>query len=687
MMVDYMRSASDSKESIDLNFRDYLLAIKRHWIPVVSIFAGTVAASMLVAAFFQPAYQAQGRILFKNSSFKILGDRLLPNNIEGGAASDLKPLVSNQNPLATQVEIIASPLLLNGTIEKLQLKNERGERLQATELKTNLAVKVVAGTDLLQIGYKDREPNQAASVVNTLMNLYVANDMLTNRNEAETIWRFMSEQLPQTQLNMNTAEIALRKFKQQNKIVDLGEEAKIAVSTIGNLESGIITARSQLAEIIAQSQELHQKIKLNTRDAMIFSTTSQSPAIQGILTQLQELERQIAIESSRFAARNPIIVSLEEKKIKLTKLLESQISSIASSRIVTPGSLRVGELKQNLIKELLQSEVQQTGATKKLASLEQALADYKKRVRVMPQLLQTQRQLEKQLEVSQSTYKTLFKKVQEIQLAKNNNTSNASIINSAIVPEDADPVTRNIIASLGLLMGALFSTGTVAYLSGKERSIESSSDSKLFRSRLLGEIPRRDSDGSFGDFLESSKVEFAVRDLRKSLASDRSQIIQFNLRFVNSEKIIKIITITSTVASSEKSKKAANLAAAIAGLGQKVLLIDADLRTPYQHQFWKLPLEKGLSEILVGNSNFRQVAWTVMDNLDILTAGVGTSQPLFSVESQQMQSLIHEISHLYDFAIVDMPPLLISTNAIDLERMNDAIVTIDLQDDLTPVAV
>ncbi len=684
-----MRSASDSKESIDLNFRDYLLTIKRHWIPAVSIFAGTVAASMLVAALLKPVYQAQGRILFKNSSFKIIGDNLSPNNTEGGSAVDLKPLVSNQNPLATQVEIISSPLLLNGTIEKLHLKNERGERLQATDLKTNLAVKIVAGTDLLQIDYKDREPNQTASVVNALMNLYVANDILTNRNEAEIIGRFMSEQLPQTQLNMNAAEIALRKFKQQNNIIDLGEEAKIAVSTIGNLESGIVTARSQLADIKAQNQELHQKIKLNTQDAMIFSTVSQSPAIQGILTQLQELDRQIAIESSRFSESNPIIMSLEEKKIKLNELLAGQISSVTGIQAaLPPGALRVGELKQNLIKELLQSEVQRTGATKKLASLEKALADYKKRVWVMPQLLQTQRQLEKQLEVSQSTYKTLLKKIQEIQLAKTNSTSNARIINSAIVPEDADPVTRNIIASLGLLMGALFSTGTVAYLARKERSNRAPQDvSKLFRSKLLGDIPRQAADGSFVAHPESSKVEFAVRDLRKSLASDRSQIIQFNLRFVNSAKIIKIITITSTIASGEKSKKAANLAAAIAGLGQKVLLIDADLRTPYQHQFWKLPLAKGLSEILVGNSNFRQVAWTVMDNLDILTAGAGTLQPLFSVESHQMQSLIHEISHLYDFAIVDMPPLLISTNAIDMERMNDNILTIDLQDDLTPVAV
>ena len=305
----------------------------------------------------------------------------------------------------------------------------------------------------------------------------------------------------------------------------------------------------------------------------------------------------------------------------------------------------------------------------------------------MPQLVQTQRQLQQQLEVSQATYQTLLKKVQEIQLAKNNNASNARIINSAIVPEHSDPVNRNIIVSLGLLMGALFSTGAVAYLEATSRFAAPQKDaSKLFRNRLLGTIPPRDAAHAVDTQLEVTKLEFAVRDLRKSLTSELSQIIQFNLRFINSDKILKIITITSTVANAEKSKKAANLAAAIAGLGQKVLLIDADLRNPYQHQFWKLPLEKGLSEILTGNSDFRQVSWTVLENLDVLTAGAGLAHPLFSVESHQMQSLIHNISHLYDFAIVDTPPLLISANMMNMERMNDEILTIDLQDDFTPVA-
>jgi capsular exopolysaccharide synthesis family protein len=681
-----MQSFTDSRESIDSNFSDYLSVLKRHWVPAVSIFASTVVLSIFAASLLKSSYQAEGRLLFKNSTFKVLGSNLVPSTTEGGESADIKPLVSNQNPLATQIEILSSNLLLQRTIEKLRIKNDRGELLKTTELQSNLNVKIVGGADVLQVNYKNRDPNYAASVVNTLMNVYVENDMLTNRVEAEAASQFMGKQLPQTKVAVDRAEIALRKFKQQNSIIDLSEESKTAVGTIRNLESGITTTQSQLEDLKAQNKELRQKIKLSSQDAITFSATSQSPAIQGILTQLQDLDRQMAIESSRFSDNNPILVALKDKKVKLNTLLKQQIRSTTGSKVdLPPGSLRVGELKQNLIKDLLQSEVQLTGATKKLASLQNALTAYKKRVRVMPQLVQTQHQLERQLDVSQSTYQNLLKKVQEIQLAKNNNISNARIINNAVIPDRADSTTKNIVIGLGGLIGALLSTSAIAYLEMRDKFVEPGKDgSKLFRNRLLGAMPvYNNSAYALGNSSpELTKLEVTVRDIRKSLSSDAFQIIQFNLRSVDSDKVLKVIIITSTLSSEEKSKKAADLATAIAGSGQKVLLIDADTRNPYQHQFWKLPLEKGLSELLAGKSKFQQISWRVMDNLDVLTAGTRSPNSLFSFESQPMKSLIQEVSRLYDFAIVDTSPLLVSANAMNMSHLNDGILTIDLQDDV-----
>jgi uncharacterized protein involved in exopolysaccharide biosynthesis len=683
-MVVYMQSFVKSKESIDLNLSGYLLVLKRHWIPAISIFASTVILSIVATSLLKKTYQAEGRLLFKNSPFKVLGSNLLPNTIEGGESVDLRPLVSNQNPLSTQMEIISSHQLLRRAIEKLNLKNDRGELLKTSDLQSNLTIKIVGGADVLQLSYKNSDPLTAASVINTLMNLYVENDILTNRAEVEAVSQFMSQQLPKTQIAVNKAEVALRKFKQQNNVVDLAEESKTAVSTIGNLETGITTTKSQIEDLKAQSKELRQKVNLNSQDAITFSATSQSPAIQGILTQLQEIERQLAIESSRFSDNNPIIISLEQKKVKLTTLLKQQISRTTGSKSELPqGALRVGELKQNLIKDLLQSEVQQTGSTKKLASLQNSLAAYKKRVRIIPQLAQTQNQMEKQLEVSQSTYQTLLKKVQEIQLAKNNNISNARIINSAIIPEQPDTFAKKIVMSLGVLLGALLATSAIAYLEMRNKFVEPTKDiSKLFRNRLLGVMPNLDRSYLFDGSPELTKLEVAVSEIRKSLATEMSQIIQFNLRSTSSDKILKIITITSTVANKEKSKKAANLAKAIAGLGQKVLLIDADPQNPYQHQFWKLPLVEGLSELLAGKSEFKKISWKVMDNLDVLTAGAKLSNPLFNFEFQQMKSFVREVSHLYDFAIVDTPPLLVPANAINMGQMTNGILTIDLNDDL-----
>jgi capsular exopolysaccharide synthesis family protein len=680
IIADYIAIFMTSKESIDLDLSQYLLAVKRRWIPAVSIFASTVALSILAASLIKPSYQAEGRLLFKNPAFKVVGSNLVPSGVEGGESGELKPLVSTQNPISTQMEIISSRPLLQRLIETLDLKNDKGKSLTVADLQPALTSKILGGSDVLQVSYKNRDPKKAANVVNTLMNLYLENDVLTNRSEAETARQFMDEQLPKTQLAVTEAEIALRKFKQKNNVVDLTEESRSAVSIIGNLETTINAAQAELEQANAQSKELQKKVNLNPQESITVSAISQSPAIQAILTQLQDVERQLATESSRFSDKNPIIIGLKEKQAKLKTLSEQQIrSTIGSQAQIPKGLLRVGELKQNMIKDSLQAEVQRTGLIKKLASLQNSRAAYEKRVTVIPQLVQTQRQLERQLEVSQSTHQNLLKKVQELQLAKTKTTSTARIITNAIVPDKADTSPKTIVGALGLLLGALFGTSAIAYLEIKDKSLKTVKEiDNIFGYTLLGVIPASKQKKPRSRDLEPAltTLEVAVRDTPQSLTSEMSRTIQANLRFLSSDKALKTIVITSTVDNEGKSKVAANLAAAIAGLGQKVLLIDADMRVPYQHRFWKLSLKKGLSELLVSKSKFQQNLWTVMNNLDVLTAGARPTNPLSCLESKQMKALIQEVGDLYDFVIIDTPPILVATDALTVGKITDGILLV-----------
>ncbi|MBX9255131.1 polysaccharide biosynthesis tyrosine autokinase [Desmonostoc muscorum CCALA 125] len=671
----------ESRESIDLDLSRYLSILKRWWIPGVSVFVATVILSATATKFIKPAYEAEGKLLFKTRPFKVAGSSLVPSYSEGAESGDLKSLVATQNPISTQMEVITSPDLLQQTIDKLQLKDDEGKPLEVEALQKSLTLKIIGGTDVLRISYGSSDPEEAATVINTIMSLYLENDILTNRSEAGATRQFMAKQLPKTQAAVNNAEVALRIFKQKYRIADLSEETKSAVSIIGNLDNEINTVQAQLDEVNAQTNELRQKVNLNSQQALAVSALSQSPAVQGILTQLQDVDRQLATERSRFQDDNPAIVNLEAKKANLKSLLQQQIPQTIGNQTEVPQNLlQIGELRQNLIQNFLQSEVQRLGLAKRLSSLYNSRSSYQQRVKVIPQLVQNQRELERKLEVAESTYQTLLKKVQELQLVENTNTPSSRIIAQALVPKEPVKTTKIIVLAVGVMLGLFFATTTILFLGMRDRSLKTLKEVRdIFRYTLLGIIPlsvkKVRSSYSRAELITQ---KIAVRDTPHSLTSEMYRMIQANLKFLSSDKVLKTIVVTSAVPKEGKSTVSANLAAAIAQLGRKVLLIDADMRVPSQHHLWELTNTVGLSEVLVDQAEFDIAVSKVMDNLDVLTAGVRPPNPLALLDSTRMASLIDNFSsrYHYDFVIIDAPPLLLAADALTLSQMTDGILLV-----------
>jgi capsular exopolysaccharide synthesis family protein len=667
----------ESRESLDLDLGKYLLAIKRQLLPATIVFIAIVGLSGLATTRIKPAYEARGKLLFKIPSFNIVGSSLLSSKSESYA--DLTSLVSSQNPISTQIEVITSPFNLQTTIDELKLKNKTGEPLKPEDLKSGLTLKIIGGTDVLEITYKSRNPKETAAVVNSIMNIYLKNDILSNRAEAETARLFMDKQLPKTQNAVRRAEIALRKFKQQNNIVDLSEETKTAVKVIGIIDEQINNVKAELANVTAQNQALKQQLNLTSQQAMAIGAISQSRAIQGILAQLQETERQLAIERSRFLDDNPVITSLEAKRTNLNNILQQQIRAIVGSNIrITAGILQIGELKQQLIQELIQSEVQRLGLNQKYLSLNQSRSTYQKRLKVIPQLAENQRELERKVEVAQSTYQTLLKKSQELQVAENNNTANARIIAQAQVPEKPAKSKKPIVIAVGVLLGSFLGTSTILLLEMRDRSLKTLQEIKeIFDYTLLGIFPSLLKKSLLKiPNSESSIPKIIAKDAPQSLTSEMYRVTQANIRLLSSDKVIKSIVVTSSIAKEGKSTAAANLATVISQLGRKVLLIDADLRVPAQYYFWQINSSPGLSEVLVGQAKCSTAISKVMDNLDVLPAGVRPPNPLALLDSKRMAALIAKLSSHYDFVIIDTPPLLVGADAVTVSQMTDGILLV-----------
>jgi capsular exopolysaccharide synthesis family protein len=227
-----------------------------------------------------------------------------------------------------------------------------------------------------------------------------------------------------------------------------------------------------------------------------------------------------------------------------------------------------------------------------------------------------------------------------------------------------------------VMFGLFLATTTVLFLSMRDRSLKTLKEVRdVFGYTLLGIIPL-----SVKKLRRDSNVEpkIAVRDTPYSLTSEMYRMIQANLKFLSSDKVLKTIVVTSAVPKEGKSTVSANLAAAIAQLGRQVLLIDADMRVPSQHHLWQISNALGLSEVLVGQAEFDVAVSKVMDNLDVLTAGVRPPNPLALLDSKRMASLIENFSslHNYDFVIIDAPPLLLAADALTLSQMTDGILLV-----------
>jgi capsular exopolysaccharide synthesis family protein len=532
---------------------------------------------------------------------------------------------------------------------------------------------------VLQVSYQSNDPEKAAAVVNKIMSLYIENNVITNRAEASAAGEFIVKQLPRTEATVRQAEIALRQFKEQNQVVALDEEAKSAVSVIKDLGSQITDTQAELADANARSAMLQRQVGTTSKEAIATNSLAEDEGVQKLLAESQQVEADLAVQQTRFVDTHPTILALKDRSNALKALLQDRVKqSLGTQTQVANPSLQMGKVKEKLTEDFAQTEVERLGLANRLSALSNAQSAYKQRVNVLPRLEQQQRELDRRLKAAQSTYEVLLSKLQEVQVAENQNIGNARIIEFALVPEKASTRDKMLILALGNLAGLILATGTILLLEVSDTSIKTLKQAReLFGYTLLGSIPY------FGKKVshrrknqELSIPELPVINVPRSPISEAYRMLQANLKFLSSDKPLKVILVTSSVPKEGKSTVSANLAAAMAQLGRRVLLVDADMRHPLQHHIWELTNAAGLSDVIVGQAEFNSVVKEVMPKLDVLSAGVMPPNPMALLDSKRMASLIDNFSEQYDFVIIDAPPLVLAADAVTLGKMTDGVLLI-----------
>jgi tyrosine-protein kinase Etk/Wzc len=296
----------------------------------------------------------------------------------------------------------------------------------------------------------------------------------------------------------------------------------------------------------------------------------------------------------------------------------------------------------------------------------QELGRMNSRIRQMPAVQQDSIRLERDVRVNNDLYQQLRNSALQLQLVREGKIGNVRLLDEAVRPEQ--PVGPNrllilaIAAGLGLIGGAMLAIARNTFFRGirSAQEIEAETSLNVYSSIPLSgrqvDLARKTAEKAPGIHILAATVpdDPSVESLRSLRTA-----LQFAMMDASSNRIL----ITGATPGVGKSFVSSNFASVLASGGKRVLLIDADMRKGHVNQFFGLPRPRGLSELIAGTLQPKEVIHrNVLPNLDLLTTGVLPPNPAELMMSGAMASLLQEFSSLYDYVIVDTPPVLVAAD-------------------------
>ena len=169
---------------------------------------------------------------------------------------------------------------------------------------------------------------------------------------------------------------------------------------------------------------------------------------------------------------------------------------------------------------------------------------------------------------------------------------------------------------------------------------------------------------------------FVMEKAPKSIDAEAYRSLRSNIEYSSFDDEYRVIVVTSSVPGEGKSTTAGNLAIALAQSGNKVLLVDCDMRKPSIHKKFKISNAAGTAELLLRKKSFEEVANDYNENLTIITAGKIPPNPSEMLASRAMTAFIKEMKNEFKYIILDTPPLQAVTDAQVLSTKADGVLLV-----------
>jgi len=653
----------------ELDLRAYWrVIVRRRWL-ILGVFAAAVVLTMLVTLRQTRIWAATATLVIETNAPRVLDKDQVQDVVDTGVGG----FWSSKEYYETQYKVITSRSVVQRVVEKLQLKqNDRflgiedldtAKKEEARQkldpvllLQERLKVLPVKDSRVVRIQVEDRDPQQAALLANAMAESYIADNLSVRSTTTQSASDWLEQQLADLEGQLDRSGKALFDFKKDHDIV----------ATTWEDRQGMVTQRL-VAINDALSKARIQRAQLEARNEAIRSL---GDAVE---------RNDPAFESLQVIAANATIQQLKfrylDAKIECADLASRYFDDHPKKEACDG---KVGTAKTSLMREVrsaldsAKNEFDEVVTTER--KLRNLLEQTKAEAFAVNQFERDYLELKRSYDNNQRLYEMVLKRLKDASVTGMLQMSNVRILDRA-QPEEK-PVSprpiRNLVAAM--LLGLIGGVALAFLLEQLDTSITTREQVEDgLGVAFLGIVPSIEAEAA-GQKVDRDRY---VHANPKSAAAECLRSVRTNLLFMSPEKPLKTILVTSSGPSEGKTTIAVSLAQIMADGGNRVLLIDADMRRPRVHHVFGLPKEAGLSSLILGEGSLESaILPTGIANLSIIPCGPLPPNPNELLHATNFANLLATLSDQFDRIIIDSPPAGVVADAVVISTQVDGTLVV-----------
>ena len=509
-------------------------------------------------------------------------------------------------------------------------------------LDKNLAVEIVnPEANTISISFNDFNATKAQDIVNKIDSVYLEEKLASKKEATRKMMQFLDKVIEKNGKSLEEAEKKRQSFTENTGIYDAKSEIATVTTKLEKLEEERVKMQEKVL-LLGQISQMAEQERL-TRDeyqsvqqSIPALSTLEDPMLTGQLDELNSLQWNLRRLSRSYTDKTEAVQS-KQAEIKFARATIKKM------------------LQQN--QRLLQASLNKlNGQYNQSAGLLASL----------PGRVTEQERLQRPLELYGKSVTELMDKQVGFGIDQAGATVDFKILSPASPPAAPISPNRLLVYAIGLVGGLVLGLGLIAvrYLMHNTvtnvRELERSS-----KAAVLGIIPTYDK--------EKMEVSRLVVDKNpKSAISESIRSIRTNLDFISSSKKKRLISVTSTISGEGKTFVTVNLGGIIALSGQKVIILDLDMRKPKVNLAFGAENIKGISTILIERHSVQEcIQPTSIESMQFISAGPTPPNPSELILGAQFDKMIEELFKTYDVVLIDTPPVGLVTDGILIMRKAD----------------